>query len=96
MRRLRSWTPQEPEIERREHQNNPDIYYQPFPELVPEKQDVHADHDGYQREHVEHDGCPSSHRPFLPPVIPIRICGTSLGTGRMPLWPAAPLPAWLR
>jgi hypothetical protein len=28
---------------------------------VPEEQDVHADHDGYQREHVRHHGCPSSH-----------------------------------
>ena len=30
--------------------------------MVPEEQDVHADHDGYQREHVKHDGCLSSHR----------------------------------
>jgi hypothetical protein len=28
---------------------------------VPEEQDVHADHDGYHREHVKHDGCPASH-----------------------------------
>ncbi len=60
--RLRSWTLQEPEIERREDQDNSDVYYQPLPELVPEEQDVHADHDGYQREHVKHDGCLSSHR----------------------------------
>src|SRR5450755_262254 len=53
---------QEPEIERREHQDNSDVYYQPLPELVPEEQDVHADHDGNQREHVKHDGCLSSHR----------------------------------
>ena len=33
--------------------------------MVPEEQDVHADHDGYQREHVKHDGCLSSHRSFL-------------------------------
>ena len=37
-------------IQRREHQDNSDVYYQPLPELVPEEQDVHADHDGYQRE----------------------------------------------
>jgi len=52
-------------IECREHQNNSDVYYQPFPELVPEEQDVHADHDGYQREHVKHDGCLSSYHFFL-------------------------------
>jgi len=33
--------------------------------MVPEEQDVHADDDGYHREHVKHDGCLSSHRLFL-------------------------------
>jgi hypothetical protein len=60
--RLHSWTLQEPEIKRPEYQNNSDVYYQPFPELVPEEQDVHANHDGYQREHVKRDDCRSSHR----------------------------------
>ena len=32
---------------------------------MPEEQDVHADYDGYQREHVKHDGCLSSHRFYL-------------------------------
>ena len=36
---------------RREHQDDPDVYYQPLPELVSEEQDVHTDHDSYQREH---------------------------------------------
>src|SRR5262249_4787359 len=35
------------------------------PRTVPEEQDVHADHDGYQREYVKHDGCLSSHPSFL-------------------------------
>src|SRR5262249_57428524 len=56
---------QEPQIERREHQDNSDVYYQPLPEPVPEEQDVHADHDGYQREQVKHDRCLSSHPSFL-------------------------------
>jgi hypothetical protein len=58
----RSWTLQEPQIEGPEHQDNSDVYYQPRPEVMPEEQDIHADHDGYQREHVKHDGCRSSHR----------------------------------
>src|SRR5215475_15372516 len=62
MRRLRSWTLQEPPIERPENQDNSDVYYQPLPEMVPEEQDVHADHDRYQREHIKHDGRLSSHR----------------------------------
>src|SRR5580693_6508245 len=41
----RSWTLQEPEIERRKYQDNTDVHQQPSPELVPEEQDVHADHD---------------------------------------------------
>jgi hypothetical protein len=58
----RSWTLQEPQIESPEHQDNSDVYYQPRPEVMPEEQDIHADHDGYQREHVKRDGCRSSHR----------------------------------
>jgi hypothetical protein len=62
---LRSWPPEEPEIERREHQDNPDVYRQPLPEVVLEEQDVHAHHDGHHREHVKHGGCLSSHRFLL-------------------------------
>jgi hypothetical protein len=59
----RSGTLQEPQIDRREYQDNSDVYYQPLPEVVPKEQDVHADHDdGYQCEHVQHDGCLSSDR----------------------------------
>jgi hypothetical protein len=64
-RRLCSWTLQEPEIKRHEHQDNSDVCPQALPELVPEEQDIDDDHDGYQREHVEHDGCLSSHRYLL-------------------------------
>ena len=65
LRRVRSRTLQEPEIERREHQDNSDVYCQPLPELVPEEQDVYADHNDYQRHHIKHGGCLSSHRSFL-------------------------------
>src|SRR5665213_1449128 len=63
--RLRSRTLQENQIERREHQDNSDVYHQPLQEVVPEEQDVHADHDGYQREHVKHDRAPYSHQSNL-------------------------------
>src|SRR5215475_10453628 len=53
LRRLRF---KEPQIERREHQDNSDVHHQPRPELVPEELNVHANHDAYQREHVKHDG----------------------------------------
>ena len=65
MRLLWSWTLQEPQIERREHQDDSDVHHQPLPESVPEEQDVYPDHDGYQREHVKHDGCLSSHSSIL-------------------------------
>src|SRR5664279_3274291 len=61
----RSCSLQEPQIERREHQDYPDVYHQALQEPMPEEQDVHADHDGYQREHVEHDACVPSHRSIL-------------------------------
>jgi hypothetical protein len=32
--------------------------------LVPEEQDVHADHEAYHHEQVKYDGCLSSH-PFV-------------------------------
>ena len=44
---------QEPEIERPEHQDDPDVGHQPRPEVVPEEQDVHANHDDYHREHIK-------------------------------------------
>lgn len=61
-RRLRSRALQEPEVERDEHQDNPDVCYQPLPDLIPEEQDVRADHHSYHREHVKRDGCLVSHR----------------------------------
>ena len=63
-----SGTLQEPEIERPEYQDDPDVRCQPLPHvLTPEEQDVHTDHDDYQREHVQHDhdGCLPSHGPVL-------------------------------
>jgi hypothetical protein len=61
----RSPTVQEPQIERPEHQDYSDVHHQPLPEPIPEEQDIQADYDGYQREHVKHDRCLSSHRSFL-------------------------------
>jgi hypothetical protein len=55
---------QESQIERNEYQDNADVCYQPFREVVPEEEDVHADHDGDQREHVKHYDC-VSHRYVL-------------------------------
>ncbi len=56
---LRSRTLQEPQIERREQQDDSDVHHQPLPEPAPEDQDVHADHDRYQREHVKDGGGPT-------------------------------------
>ena len=50
---------------------NADVGHQPLPEVVPEEQDVHANHDDYHREHVKHGG-------GLPPMI-LSYCG--LGDG---------------
>lgn len=41
--------PYESQIECYEHQNDPYIRHEPFPEKVPEKQDIHTDYDGYQQ-----------------------------------------------
>jgi hypothetical protein len=76
----RSCSLQEPQIERREHQDNPDVYHQALPEPMPEDQDVHADHDGYQREHVKHDACLPSHRSTL--LLEDRVAAMDDAAGR--------------
>ena len=45
---------QEPKIDRSEYQNDPDVCYQPIPEVVLEEQDVRPNHDEHQREHIKH------------------------------------------
>ena len=47
---------------------------------MPEEEDVHADHDGYQREHVKHDACLLSHRSTLP--LDDRVADTDDAAGR--------------
>jgi uncharacterized protein YdhG (YjbR/CyaY superfamily) len=53
--------PQERQIEHPEHQDNSDIYEEPRQEVVSQEQDVDGYHDGYHREHVQHDGSSCSH-----------------------------------
>jgi hypothetical protein len=64
--RLSPQSAPEDEIERRKHKDDADIGYQPLPELMPEEQDVHGDHDSHQSEHARDHGGPSIatlHRP---------------------------------
>jgi hypothetical protein len=42
----------ESEIESSEHQNNPDVHNQPFPEVALEEQKIHADDYGDQEHYV--------------------------------------------
>jgi hypothetical protein len=73
----------EPQIERPEHHNNSNVRYQPFPEPVPEEQDVHADHDGYQCQHVKHGDCPFSHPSLLlRAALLVNLTGLSVGPSR--------------
>jgi hypothetical protein len=73
-RELRSWTLQKSQVERQEHQDNSGVHHQPLPKTVPEEQDIHADHDGYQRDHVKHEGRLSYHPSFLLPAA-ARVAG---------------------
>jgi hypothetical protein len=52
---LCSWTPEESQVESCEHQDNADIYCQPFPESVFEEREIYTDNDGCHRHHVKHD-----------------------------------------
>src|ERR1700691_4935963 len=50
-----SWTPEESKVESCEHQDNANVYCQPFPESVSEKREIHSDDDGYHCHHVKRD-----------------------------------------
>jgi hypothetical protein len=56
-----SWTPQESQVERYEHQDDSNIHCQPFPESVSEEHEIHTGYDGCHRHHVKHDSYLSAH-----------------------------------
>jgi hypothetical protein len=57
----RSGTLQESHVESPKYQHYCDVYDQPNPEVVSQEQDVHADDDDYERDHVKHNGQVLSH-----------------------------------
>jgi hypothetical protein len=57
----RSCTTEESEVESCEHQDNANIYYQPFPESLSEEQEIHTHYNGCHRHHVKHDSYLSAH-----------------------------------
>jgi hypothetical protein len=52
---------QKSQVERYEHQDDSNIRHQPFPEPVPEEQDIYTDHDGYHQHYIKYDRCLSRH-----------------------------------
>jgi hypothetical protein len=58
---VRSWTPEENQVESSEHQDNANIHYQPCPEPVSEEHEIYTDYDGDHRHHVKHDSYLSAH-----------------------------------
>jgi hypothetical protein len=87
--RLESRTLQQPQVERREHQDDPDVHHQSLPEPVPEEQDVHADHDGHHHEHVERDSSPASHPSLL--LRTVRLVNLTDPARRTASFPRLPL-----
>jgi hypothetical protein len=57
----RSSTSEDYQVESGEHQDNPNIRYQPFPESVSEKYEVYTHYDGCHRRHVNHNSYMSVH-----------------------------------
>jgi len=51
----RSWASEESQIESREHQDNANVRYQPFPESVSEERDIQTNYDGYHCHDVNCD-----------------------------------------
>lgn len=55
----------EPEVEGSEHQDDPDVHHQPWPEVMPEEEDVDENDHRCHSQHREHDSCRSLHEAFL-------------------------------
>ena len=51
----------ESQVESCKHQNNADIYHQPFPESVSEERQIYTDYNGCHRQRVKHDSYLSAH-----------------------------------
>jgi hypothetical protein len=49
------------QVESSEHQDNPNIHDQPFPESVSEERKIYTDYNGRHRHHVKHYSYPSIH-----------------------------------
>ena len=56
-----SWASEESQIESREHQDNANVRYQPFPESVSEERDIQTNNDCYHCHHVKRDSDLSAH-----------------------------------
>jgi hypothetical protein len=56
-----SWTPEEPKVEGREHQDNANIHGQPFQESVSEEREIYTDYDGCHAYCVKNKSCLSTH-----------------------------------
>jgi hypothetical protein len=56
-----SGTPEKSEVESAKDQDDADIHYQSFPELVSEKLEIYADYDGHHRHHEKHDSHLAAH-----------------------------------
>jgi hypothetical protein len=53
--------PQESKVESCEHQDNPNIHRQPFPESVSEEQQIYSDYGSYHGHHVKESSYLSEH-----------------------------------
>ena len=82
-----SWTAEKSQVESREHQDNPNIYCQPFPESVSEEREIHTDYDGRHRQHVKDDAYLSAHFSQHSPLCHPAPSATSLGRGGLRVLP---------
>lgn len=71
---------QEPEVERHEDQDDPDVGREPLPHVPPENEDVDSDHENDHRGHVQRRGCGPSHAVS---VDPYRRAGDVSRTGKI-------------
>jgi hypothetical protein len=56
-----SWTSQESQVDRSEHQDDSNIHHQAFPESVSEEREIYTNYEGCHRQHVKRDSYLSAH-----------------------------------
>jgi hypothetical protein len=81
-----SWTPEEPQVETYEYQDNANIHCQPFPESVSEEHEIYTNDEGYHGHHVKHGSYLSAHFRKTPTPASIHQAPDQRASRKVQVW----------